>query len=37
MAALEHLGKTTLFGQYYHNNGGSQDRTVIRSLRVRLE
>ena len=23
------LGKTTLFGQYYHNEGGSQDRTVI--------
>ncbi len=22
------LGKTTIFGQYYHNNGGSQDRTV---------
>ena len=27
--ALEHLGKTTFFGQYYHNNGGSQDRTVV--------
>ena len=23
------LGKTTLFGQYYRNEGGSQDRTVI--------
>ena len=23
------LGKTTIFGQYYHNDGGSQDRTVI--------
>ena len=23
------LGKTTVFGQYYHNDGGSQDRTVI--------
>ena len=22
-------GKTTIFGQYYHNEGGSQDRTVI--------
>ena len=22
------LGKTTIFGQYYHNEGGSQDRTV---------
>ena len=27
-AHLEHLGKTTVFGQYYHNEGGSQDRTV---------
>ena len=23
------LGKTTIFGQYYKNNGGSQDRTFI--------
>ena len=23
------LGKTTIFGQYYRNEGGSQDRTVI--------
>ena len=26
------LGKTTLFGQYYHNDGGSQDRTVMTVL-----
>lgn len=26
------LGKTTLFAQYYHNDGGSQDRTVIEVL-----
>ena len=23
------LGKTTIFGQYYKNNGGSQDRTFV--------